>query len=139
MFEFIKNYPAVYAVGDDYQITVMVKCEMLVSVIVDGKRFYDESNGIIRSGKHIHKVSVPVEALDKSKKYTLVIRKVIERRAYYSRCEDEKTFEFDFKPVGDGTVNIYHICDCHGKSETPIQAAEYMKNMDLLVLNGDMP
>ena len=38
MFEFIKNYPAVYAVGDEYQITVMAKCELLVSVIVDGKK-----------------------------------------------------------------------------------------------------
>lgn len=139
MFELIKNYPAVYAVGDEYQITVMAKCELLASVIIDGKRYFDASNGILRSGNHIHKVSVPIDVLDKSKKYTLVLRKVNERLAYYSKCDDEVSFDFEFSPVEDGNINIYHICDCHGKSETPIKAAEYMKDMDLLILNGDMP
>ena len=139
MLELIKNYPAVYAVGENYQITVMARCQLLASAIVDGERYFDESNGIIRSGKHVHKVCVPIEKLDKAKKYTLCLRKVNDRRPYYTECDEEKQFEFDFKPVGDGAVNVYHICDNHGKIDSAVKAAEFMQDMDLLILNGDMP
>lgn len=138
MFNDLKTYPAVFAVKDDYQIFIAAKSEIMVSVEVNGQKYYDHSNGIMRSGKFVHSVVVPMEELDNAEKYTVCYRKVIDRRPYFTKTEDEQKIDFNFRPIKSDTVRLYHISDTHNKIETPIKAALY-KEFDLLILNGDVP
>lgn len=138
MFDDLKTYPSVYAIEDEYQIFVSAKCEMLLWVEIDGERYYDHSNGIIRSSKLVHSVKVPMSVLDNAKKYSVCYRKVIERRPYFSETEDVKRFDFIFRPIEKEFLRIYHISDAHNKVEAPVKAA-LNKEIDLLILNGDVP
>ena len=136
-----QSYPAVYAVGEDYQIAVVAKCEMMVWVEVGKESYYDHANGVLRSAKAYHAVTVPMEVLDAWEGYTLCYRKIIERKAYRTQTEDEVyRIEFSFYPVSGDRLRIYHISDTHNKVEGPICAGLYFgESPDLLVLNGDIP
>ena len=60
----MKTSPAVFAVGDTYQIITPVKSDLLFSVKVGAKEYLDHSNGILRSKVRIHKITVPMHELD---------------------------------------------------------------------------
>lgn len=138
--EDFKTYPAVYAVTDAYQICVLATCEMMVWVEVGGECFYDESNGILRSSKLLHKVEVPCELLEGAREYTVCYRKIIERKPYFTQTEDVRRATFAFFPVEGDRLRIYHISDAHNKVDTPIRAGMYFGEApDLLILNGDIP
>ena len=132
--------PVVYAVGHDYQIMVPVACETLMWVQVGGRCYYDDSNGILRSNTTTHRMTVPMEALDSARKYTVCFRRMIERKPYRSEVGEVEYYESEFRPVTKSPVNIYHISDSHNRVETPVAAGKYFgKDLDLLILNGDIP
>lgn len=134
-----KSHPAVYAVGREYQIAVVTNCETLMWVRVAGNEYYDESNGILRSARPLHFMSVPMELLNETKEYTVCYRKVIDRKAYYSETSEVFEVTYKFCPVGDGDIKIYHISDAHDKIESPVSAGGWFgASPDLLVLNGDI-
>ncbi|MBE6689333.1 MAG: hypothetical protein E7588_08705 [Ruminococcaceae bacterium] len=139
----MKTCPAVFAVNDSYQIMVPVNCETLMWVKVGEETFYDHSNGIIRSAVTTHRISVPMELLDREKKYTVCWRKIIERKPYFTQTEEEEQESFDFFPVTAENPRCYHISDAHNMVEQPVKACEtYMKEcgkIDFLILNGDVP
>ena len=137
----MEAYPSVFAVNDSYQIFIPFNCEVIVSVIVGNNEYYDDSNGIMRSNTNIHKVEVPISELDTSGRYTLVYKKMIERKPYFPTSEEAKKLDFDFYPVKNNTnINIYHIADAHNIEEAVISAGSYFGNaLDLLILNGDIP
>ena len=137
--EDFKSHPAVYAVGKEYQVAVVTNRETLMWVRVGDREFYDESNGILRSARPLHFVSVPVELLDEAGEYTVCYRRVIERKAYYSETSEVFEVTYRFYPIGDGDIRIYHISDAHDKIEAPISAGGWFGGSpDLLVLNGDI-
>ena len=90
------TYPSVYAVEDEYLVCVLVKTECTMWVEVAGRNYYDHSNGILRSAKFVHMARVPVGALDAAGKYTVHLRKLNERKPYYTDYGDEEVAEFDF-------------------------------------------
>ncbi len=137
----LKTAPAVFAVGGDYQIMVPVKSDILFWVTVGGKNYYDHSNGIIRSSVRMHRVNVPMKALDAEGEYTVTYRKIIERLPYFSETEEPVSATYSFKPVRtDGRINIYHISDAHGNFDLTSAAGKYFgEDLDLLILNGDIP
>ncbi len=131
--------PAVFVAGRDYQIFLRVGADCAVSVEIDGKRFFDHANGVIRTRTRIHRVTVPQTALDKAQKYTVVVSPLIERKPYFSRFAPEKRLDYPFHPVPQENINVYHIADAHGRSTHAIRsAAAFGKQIDLLVLNGDI-
>lgn len=136
----LKSAPAVFAVGNKYQIMVMARSELLFWVNVGGKNYYDHSNGVIRSKEVIHHVSVPMSELDSAKEYTINYRRMIERKPYFSDTEEVVSQTYSFKPVSaDGPINIYHLSDTHGKFDQPRAAGAYFgDDIDLLILNGDI-
>ena len=137
--EDFKSPPAVYAVGREYQIAVVTHGETVMWVRVGGRCFYDESNGILRSGKPLHIISVPMKLVDAEKGYTVCYRRVKERKAYFSETSDVIEEHFDFNPVKGGNIRIYHISDAHNKIDSPVSAGGYFGcSPDLLVLNGDI-
>ncbi len=132
--------PVVYAVDRSYQIFLMAKEPMLVWVEIQGKDYYDHSNGIIRSASLLHKVEIPMPALDAAGEYTICWRVMLERKPYFSKTGEVQRATYSFRPVGEGEIRIYHIADAHNKVDTPVQAGRYFGDaLDLLVLNGDIP
>ena len=133
--------PAVYAVGHDYQIIVPVTCETVMWVRVGDQNFYDDSNGILRSGRSTHKMIVPMELLDKEKSYTVCYRVIKERKAYFSELSDVMEYTSAFRPVrSEGAIRIYNIADAHNRVDAPVAAGKFFgEELDLLVLNGDIP
>lgn len=143
MKKVLKTAPAVFAVGEDYQIMVPVSCETVMWVKVGDKCFYDESNGILRSAKRIHRMVVPCEILDKEGKYTICYRKVIKRKAYFSFTCPVAEEVFSFRGVSGEKVSAYHIADAHNMVDEPVKCAEKFRaeigEIDFLILNGDVP
>ena len=139
----LKSAPAVFAVGDNYQIIVPVASETVMWVKIGDKCFYDESNGILRSAKKIHKMFVPAEILNKEGSYTICYRRVKKRKAYFSKTHSVEEVSFNFKRVQGKTVRAYHISDAHNMIKEPVKCAEKFREeigeIDFLILNGDVP
>lgn len=132
--------PAVFVVGDEYQIFIRLKKKAMVWVEIDGVRYYDHSNGILRSFHPVHKVTVPQKALDEAKSYTVGVRTLKKRLPYFSKVFPDVFESFVFHPVPtEGEIGICHFADVHGDDA---QAYDAFKKCDkpahLLVLNGDV-
>lgn len=138
MNEIIQFSPSVFAVKNEYQIAVAAECEAVMWVTINGKKYYDHSNGVMRSLSKYHKVSVPMAELDCAKEYTVTCRKVIERHPYGPELEEEQSVTYKFRPIEKTeNIKIYHIADTHGNFEFPYKASQFF-DMDLLILNGDI-
>ncbi len=135
----LRYTPAIFAVGTDYQIMVPVTGHSLFRVKVGDRYFYDEQNGIMRSLCTIHRVTVPMELLDRARSYTVCEREVVDRKPYFPVTEDEVETEFAFSPLPEENIRIYHIADAHDHVAEPVAAARVFGEFDLLVLNGDIP
>ena len=134
----LKTVPAVFAVGNEYQIMAEVTVESLFSVKIGDKIYYDESNGIMNSRESIHRVSVPQIALDTTHEYTVCVRPIIERKPYFTETKPQEEYTFSFKGVPETNIHAYHISDAHNQIDAPVAAAKAFGNIDLLILNGDV-
>ena len=139
--QIMSYFPGVYAVGDEYQIIMPFSAEAIVKVEVGAQVFYDDMCGILRSSDLIHRVQIPMDALDAAGEYTVVYRKIIDRKAYFPEMEEEARVTFDFRPLPtDREIKIYHLSDTHNMVEEPVAASAYFGDeTDLLILNGDIP
>ncbi len=134
----LKTAPAVFAVGNEYQIMVPVTAPSLFWVEVDGKCYYDAENGIMRSLCTTHRVSVPMEALDNAGTYTVYERVIIDRSPYFPKTEEPVGKTFSFRPVPKDNIRLFHISDTHNSFELPVTSAKMCENIDVLVMNGDI-
>lgn len=134
----LKTAPAIFAVGNDYQIMVEVEGESLFSVRIGEKTYYDESNGIMNSLSPMHRVTVPMKELDAARRYTVCVRPLVNRKPYFPITEEMWEKDFDFHPIPETNVRAYHIADAHNKIEEPIRAVNTFGAIDLLILNGDV-
>lgn len=131
---------SVFAVGNDYHIMMPANGKTLMTVKIGDKLYGDESNGVLRSNVKIHRVIVPSEVLDNAGEYTVYEEEVIDRRPYFPVMGEKKEYTFKFRPVpSSGEIRAYHIADAHSRIDGPIAAAETFGNIDLLVMNGDIP
>lgn len=136
----IKIMPAVFAVGNSYQIFIPLECDAIVSIAVGDDMYYDHSNGIMRSNSLLHRVEIPMDKLDNICEYTVICRKMIDRKPYFPVSEEPICETFKFKPVTGSNIHIYHIADAHNMEEQPIAAGQYFGDeLNLLILNGDIP
>ncbi len=133
--------PTVFAMKETYQIFIPFSCEAIVMIRVGEETYYDDANGMLRSGTNVHRVEVPMDELDREKSYTLIWRRMIERTPYFPTSEEPCELSFPFRPVPkEGPIHIYHIADAHNLEDPVIRAGQYFKEeLDLLVLNGDIP
>ncbi|MBP3918837.1 MAG: metallophosphoesterase [Clostridia bacterium] len=138
-----RTCPVVFAAGDDYQIMVPVYAQALFWVEIGTQKYYDHTNGIMVSDTDMHRVSVPQNVLDEAYEYTVVYRKIIDRKPYFPETEDEVRCTFAFHPVRSleetDTIRFYHISDVHGHPSPAIQAGSFFgDDLDFLILNGDI-
>ena len=62
----MKSCPAVFAVSKEYQIMIPFNCETVLWITVGDKKYYDHTNGVLRSMTPVHKVCVPMKSLTKT-------------------------------------------------------------------------
>ena len=108
-----KTIPAVFAVEDTYQIMLRTEEKSFVWVKIGDQCFYDNSNGILRSNTAIHRITVPSALLDKTGKYTVYKRLLVERKPYYTETGEISQKVYDFYPVRGDKIRAYHIADAH--------------------------
>lgn len=143
--EIFAALPTVYAVADKYVIIVPVNEPCLMWVGIGENEYYDDSNGILRSGRLTHKMTVPMAELDAARSYTVRWRKMIERKPYRSEVGEIEEYTSAFRPIDPDKerINIYNIADAHNRVDGPINAGKYFERtgeeLDLLILNGDIP
>jgi hypothetical protein len=130
--------PAVFAIEDSYNIVLYTSAPTMVSVSVSGESYYDDSNGIFRSQKPVHKVIVPAKALDAAREYTVRLVPLIERKPYFTETAEPEEYTYSFRPVPKNP-RCYHISDAHNRIEQPCLAAKTFGDIDFLVMNGDIP
>lgn len=136
----LRGTPVVCAVLDKYIICVPINKKVLMSITVGEKNYFCHSNGIRRSDVNVQKFTVPMEVLNKAKKYTVTYEVIINRAPKICEKEAPVSVTYDFKPLTKKTnINIYHISDSHGASAAAIRTGKYFKeDLDLLILNGDI-
>ena len=140
MEKFMVTDPAVFAVGTNYQIMVPVTADAVMWVRVAEEVYYDDSNGILRSSTRMHRMEVPMKALDQARKYTIVYRKIIDRKPYFPEMEEAVEKEYAFYPVEGDSIHAYHISDVHNDPQPACDAGVYFgADLDFLILNGDIP
>ena len=139
----LKATPAVYAAGEDYQILVLVEAPCVMWVKVGDQCYYDDSNGILRSAVAVHRMSVPMKALEQAGEYTVCYREVLERKPYFSETGEIIEERFSFRALPADKITLYQLCDAHSRVEEPVAAAKFFEaqygKIDCLILNGDIP
>lgn len=135
----LRFHPAIFAVEDGYQITVITDAASFIEIRVADKVFTDDSNGILRSSSTCHKFNIPGNLLDSQGGYTVTETEIIERLAYFTKTGMVSEYSYSFRPVPDENIRIYHIADTHNNVDAPVKAAENYGKTDLLILNGDIP
>lgn len=122
---FFAAFPAVYTTENVYQIFIPVREASVMWATVEGQRFDDARGGVLRSGTLCHKVTVPMELLDRAGEYTLHWRRIPERKPYFTEAGDEETVTFCFRPVPEtGNLRLCHLSDTHGLLHPAVHAAE---------------
>ena len=131
--------PVVYAVDDTYQIVFTTKAKGEAWVTIDGVEYNDTYAGYRHTESTIHKVTVPMTALDNAKEYTLFTRAMYLRGPYCSLQGETLSKTYNWKGVDtlDG-LNYYVLADTHNTQKTPLAAAGYFgEYLDFLISVGD--
>lgn len=139
LFNSIDKTPVVYAVGDTYQITFTTQAKGEAWITIDGIEFNDTYAGYRKAETTIHKISVPMELLDKTGEYTVYTRSMLLRGPYESLQGETISQTYNWKGVNeeDG-INYYVISDTHNTSKAPLAAASYFgEALDFLICCGD--
>ncbi len=136
----VKLNPTVCVVKDTYQIMVTAEEEALISVKVNGKTYYNHSNGIRISSPGVHRFYIPEKELDAAKEYTVISEKMIERLPYFPKTEPPVERTYNFRPIEKTeNINIYHLADVHGLYSQAVSIAKNCgEKIDLLIMNGDI-
>ena len=131
--------PAVFVVDGTYQIMVRREKPALMWIKVGDKCYYDHSNGVLRSDTKIHKMTVPMEVLDRVGEYTICEREMINRKPYFPQTGEIKETVYKFYPVKNSEkIRAYHIADSHNAVMPPVVASKAYGDIDFLILNGDI-
>ena len=137
--DFLTLDPAVYVVGDKYEIIFRTEEAGAAWVLIDGVRYTDNFGGVVRSSSKTHRVYVKQEILDKAGKYTVVLALIPERPAYFPKTTEKFEREYSFRPLPEGEIRAYMLADTHSKVDEPAAAADYFGEggLDLLIMGGD--
>ena len=132
--------PCVFAVGTDYQIAFNTTEFGIAWVEVGDKAYRSSFGGLMISETLIHKVTVPMAELDAAKGYRVCFRALPERRPYFPQLGELETKDYAFRPVDTSKpVRAYMLADTHSRVEEPTRAVRQFGEIDLLIMNGDVP
>lgn len=131
--------PVVYAVENTYQIVFSTNTEATAWVEIGGVNYYDTYNGSTKKYEKIHKIEVPMTALDAAKKYTVHSQKSIYAGPFGGFLGRDIAETVTFRPVdtSDG-VQYLSFSDIHMNDKRAFETAGYIQNYDFLILAGDI-
>lgn len=131
--------PVVYAVEDKYQITFSTSAESIGWVEIGGQEYYDTYNGSDKKFERVHKVEVPMTALDTAKHYTIHTRKNIYCGPFGGWLGRDISQSVDFRPVdtSDG-IQYMSFSDIHMNRQIAAKTSALAGKYDFLVLIGDL-
>ncbi len=135
----LKVPPAVFAVGEEYQILILAP-DTLVRLRIGDQLYSDHINGVRPSRKSVHRFRIPMQVLDRAGKYEVFCRKLPKRLPYLHQTapEPELSVSYNFRKIPEKDIRIYHLSDTHDRLESPVRTARASGRIDLLVLNGDI-
>lgn len=135
----IDKTPVVYAVDDTYQITFTTKAKGEAWVVIDGVEYNDTYAGYRQTESDVHKITVPMEALDAAGSYTVYTRAMYLRGPYCSLQGTTISKTYNWRGVNtDDGLNYYVFSDNHLSSKAPAAAASYWgEDLDFLISLGD--
>ncbi len=139
LYNKIETIPAVYAVGDDYQIVFTSKAKGTAWVTINGIEYSDTYAGFLRTEDTVHKIIVPMTALDNATEYTISTRAMWQRGPYGALQGKiiRQTYPWKGVTPEDG-LNYYVLSDTHNTQKAPSAAGTYFQNsLDFLVCCGD--
>ena len=132
-------HPGVFLIEQDYEIILLCDKPAMASVVVDGRTFTDNVNGVMRSDTDVHKIKIPTALLDKAKAYRVPITPLADHCNYYPKPSPTEAYEYPFTPVPtQGDVKAYVLADTHGQVIPPAETALAHGEIDLLFLLGDI-
>lgn len=134
--------PAVFMLEQEYCILFLSAAKGIGWVEIEGKEYgVSPVGGLIPSDRDVHKIFVPMEVLDRAKKYSVHFCAVPERDPYFPKCMPEATKEYSFSPIRDKKqIRAYHLCDTHTHISGPTKTAAFFGGKpDLILMNGDIP
>ena len=137
---FFRSGATVFAVKREYQIVFHTIAPAMGWVEIDGKRYHDAVCGVVRSGRSLHKITVPQSVLDAAGHYAICAAHFVERAPYFPTPGPTFRIEYDFRPIDEGDgLQIAMIADSHSHTDAPTRAAAHFGDaLDLLVLCGDI-
>ena len=135
----INYHPAVYAVEDKYQIVFSTSSESVSWAEVGGKKYYDCYSGSSKKFSKVHKIEVPMEALDHAKHYSIHSQRTIYAGPFGGFLGRELSEDVDFRPVNveDG-IQYLSFSDIHMNDRRAMETSSYFEKIDFLVLAGDI-
>ena len=132
-------HPGVFLVEKDYEIILLCDRPAMASVVVGGRTFTDNINGVMRSDTDVHKIKVPVTLLDKAKAYRVHITPLADHCNYYPKPDPTEAYDYPFTPIPEtGEIKAYVLADTHGQVTVPAETALAFGKIDLLFLLGDI-
>ena len=136
----LELHPAVCAVENEYVILLICNCRALASVTVGEVTYTDNNNGVMRTDTLVHKVRVPVDALDTAGSYRVNLAPLADHCNYFPKPEPTQTAVYTFRPVPKDAedVKLFVLADTHGDAVTPARTAMAHPDTQVLVLNGDI-
>ena len=131
--------PAVYAVGDTYQIVFTSKIKGTGWVTINDIEYNDTYAGYRKTEDTVHKIIVPMAALDNAGEYTVSTRAMV-LRGPFSAVQGKtinKTYHWRGVTPEDG-LNYYVLSDTHNTQKSPYAAGTYFgDSLDFLISCGD--
>jgi predicted phosphodiesterase len=145
MKDFLACLPNVFVVHSDYQIVINVKEPGACYLRVGNREIYEPGYGVFRTETRVHKFTLPQKLLDNAKSYTVLYRRVTERKAYFSvSAPVEESCTFSFRPITKSEdIRAVYIADVHGNyNPNNYPAAERaiaaFGAVDFYIVNGDI-
>lgn len=135
----ITTIPVVYAVGEEYQIVFTTRNQGTAWVTIGDKEYNDTYAGSRMSETTVHKISVPMHALDAADGYTIHTRSMLLRGPYsaWQGRTISETYQWRGVNTVDG-LKYYAISDTHTDINAPANAASYFGDqLDFLICTGD--
>ena len=131
--------PTVFVSENEYQIIWESKYPSSGWVTAGGEKYVDSVGGQLVFDQTVHKVCVPMDALDAAKGYEIHWQHVL-KGPLISKQGKEMSRAYAFRPIdfSDG-LQIYHVSDTHSLLKLAGEGAGYWGDqLDLLILNGDI-
>lgn len=132
--------PTVFVIENRYEILVNTAENGQCAIRVGDETFYNEKAGILISETTVHKIAIPKKLLEQTGCYSVIYRKTIVKKSYFSKFAETEMVTYPFKAlIKTEDIHLYHVADVHFRFEEGIRAATYFgEDLDVLVVNGDI-